>query len=89
MELVVDKLIEFSAGKDEELRDISGLGMCLSIVALTSRLQHIGSFEDYHLRASYGSQDRDESMREAHPQATCTGRKCMATPVFFCVPELI
>lgn len=26
MELVVDKLIEFSGGKDEELRDISGLG---------------------------------------------------------------
>jgi len=28
MELVVDKLIEFSGGKDEELRDISGLGRC-------------------------------------------------------------
>lgn len=26
MEMVVDKLIEFSGGKDEELRDISGLG---------------------------------------------------------------
>lgn len=26
MEYVVDKLIDFSAGKDEELRDISGLG---------------------------------------------------------------
>jgi len=26
MELVVDKLIEFSGGKDEELRDISGSG---------------------------------------------------------------
>ena len=26
MEFVVDKLIDFSAGKDEELRDISGLG---------------------------------------------------------------
>jgi len=26
MELVVDKLIDFSGGKDEELRDISGLG---------------------------------------------------------------
>jgi cullin-associated NEDD8-dissociated protein 1 len=29
MELVVDKLIEFSGGQDEELRDISGLGSCL------------------------------------------------------------
>ena len=27
MELVVDKLIDFSGGKDEELRDISGLGV--------------------------------------------------------------
>ena len=26
MENVVDKLIDFSGGKDEELRDISGLG---------------------------------------------------------------
>jgi hypothetical protein len=26
MELVVDKLIDFSGGKDKELRDISGLG---------------------------------------------------------------
>ena len=26
MEFVVDKLLDFSAGKDEELRDISGLG---------------------------------------------------------------
>ena len=38
MELVVDKLIEFSGGKDEELRDISGLGTSLShycVVTLT------------------------------------------------------
>ena len=27
MEFVVDKLIDYSGGKDEELRDISGLGM--------------------------------------------------------------
>ena len=27
METVVDKLIDFSGGKDEELRDISSLGM--------------------------------------------------------------
>jgi hypothetical protein len=26
MEIVVDKLIDFSGGKDEELRDISALG---------------------------------------------------------------
>ena len=26
LHIVVDKLIEFSSGKDEELRDIAGLG---------------------------------------------------------------
>ncbi|TEB18995.1 ARM repeat-containing protein, partial [Coprinellus micaceus] len=31
MELVVDKLIDFSGGKDEELRDISGLAASLTI----------------------------------------------------------
>lgn len=31
MELVVDKLIDFSGGKDEELRDISGLGVFFSL----------------------------------------------------------
>jgi cullin-associated NEDD8-dissociated protein 1 len=28
MEMVVDKLIEFSGGSDDELRDISALGTC-------------------------------------------------------------
>jgi hypothetical protein len=28
MELVVDKLIAFFSSRDEELRDISGLGVC-------------------------------------------------------------
>ena len=34
MELVVDKLIDFSGGKDEELRDISGLGGYLNILSI-------------------------------------------------------
>ena len=34
MELVVDKLIDFSAGKDEELRDIAGLGTCIINIML-------------------------------------------------------
>ena len=33
MEMVVDKLIDFSAGKDEELRDIAGLGTCSLLFA--------------------------------------------------------
>lgn len=36
MELVVDSLINFSMGKDDELRDISGLGgISRSLVHLT------------------------------------------------------
>ena len=38
MEFVVDKLIDFSAGKDEELRDIAGLGMCSSTVSASLSL---------------------------------------------------
>lgn len=46
MELVVDKLIEFSGGKDEELRDISGLGTkssksCMITLTLNSALKTI------------------------------------------------
>jgi cullin-associated NEDD8-dissociated protein 1 len=32
METVVDKLIDFSGGQDEELRDISGLGLYISLL---------------------------------------------------------
>jgi hypothetical protein len=32
METVVDKLIDFSGGQDEELRDISGLGPTLFLM---------------------------------------------------------
>lgn len=41
MELVVDKLIDFSSGKDEELRDISGLG---TFKYFTSELDRSNSF---------------------------------------------
>ena len=33
MDFVVDKLIDFSSNKDEELRDISSLGSVLNLVA--------------------------------------------------------
>lgn len=38
METVVDKLIDFSGGKDEELRDISGLGACTGLGHLSHLL---------------------------------------------------
>lgn len=47
MEVVVDKLIDFSGGKDEELRDISALGVyTLFIFFLHNLLAH--SPQDNH-----------------------------------------
>lgn len=49
MELVVDKLIEFSGGKDEELRDISALGKLISSSARTGyTLILFGSSENHY-----------------------------------------
>lgn len=41
MELVVDKLIDFSAGKDEELRDIAGLGTYIVTSTLCERIMGV------------------------------------------------
>jgi len=46
MDFVVDKLIDFSSNKDEELRDISSLGLTLYLVAyLFSPCNHYVSFK--------------------------------------------
>lgn len=84
MEFVVDKLIEFSAGKDEELRDISGLGMCFFVLAFGWCLQHICSVEDYHIGAPSRREDRDKGVREANPQASRSGGKCTTSPISPC-----
>ena len=49
MELVVDKLIEFSAGNDEELRDIAGLGTCSRFGTLDEAATGIYSTKDHHV----------------------------------------
>lgn len=46
MEIVVDKLIEFSGGKDEELRDISALGVYM--VSFFDMALISDSSENYH-----------------------------------------
>lgn len=71
METVVDKLIEFSAGKDEELRDIAGLGVWtreLGNYACFIMIPFYLSVEDYHLGASVRRQDCPQSLREADAQ---------------------
>ena len=42
MDFVVDKLIDFSASKDDELRDISGLGEELMMLSNLTKSTHIG-----------------------------------------------
>lgn len=75
METVVDKLIEFSAGKDEELRDIAGLGMWtgeLGNYACSIMIPFYLSVEDYNLGASVRRQDCPQSLREADAQTPRT-----------------
>lgn len=74
MELVVDKLIEFSGGKDEELRDISGLGMKLipcCVITLTLRL----STQDDNRRITTGWQSGSHCMCKIDPKASRTTSK--------------
>lgn len=55
MEFVVDKLIDFTGGKDEELRDISSLGLFVVMSCASSNLtKHHGyhSSEDNHCGTS-------------------------------------
>lgn len=53
MVFVVDKLIEYSAGKDEELRDISGLGRC-PLYTLGDQSSQLRSVENHHCRTPGG-----------------------------------
>lgn len=41
MEVVVDRLIDFSAGKDDELRDISSLGMLKPLLRLIKTFDYL------------------------------------------------
>ena len=68
MDFVVDKLIDFSSNKDEELRDISSLGSAFSLVAylfLTIRSSQIfrNSPQDDYSRTPSGKSNRTKSLR--------------------------
>lgn len=52
MENVVDKLIDFSGGKDEELRDISGLGKIVYRYEAVFETSLWRSFEDHYSGAA-------------------------------------
>jgi hypothetical protein len=77
MELVVDKLIDFSGGKDEELRDISGLGTLLITANYGVFTKFcLSSIEDNHRRAARGWQDSCQRVREIDAQTSGSNPKC-------------
>lgn len=58
MVFVVDKLIEYSSGKEDELRDIAGLGELIVMLATWHRSHaHRFSSEDDYDRTARGRQD--------------------------------
>lgn len=76
MVMVVDKLIDYSSSKDEELRDISGLGEYLPGTCVScATLIYLHSAENYHCRTSSGRYNRSQSLRKVDTQAPCTTRK--------------
>lgn len=79
MELVVDKLTEFSTSTDEELRDISGLGTFLLIEPFLDWVTWIDSSQDDHCRASNRRHYCRKGMRKAHSQVV--GPTCDCTRV--------
>lgn len=76
MELVVDKLTEFSSSTDEELRDISGLGTQLRLLRSDFLMTRIDSSQDDHRRASNRRHDCRKGMRQADSQAVGTACDC-------------
>lgn len=69
MESVVDKLIEFSGGKDEELRDISALGAS-TLRCLDFGIYHDNSFKDHYCGTASGWQDRGERVCQVNSQTS-------------------
>ena len=74
MDFVVDKLIDFSSNKDEELRDISSLGSRFYLVAylfLTAQSPQIfqNSPQDDHGGAPSRKPNRSESLRKTVTKA--------------------
>jgi hypothetical protein len=84
MEFVVDKLIDFTGGKDEELRDISSLGSSLvfSCHSRTLTLHQSTSLEDHHCGITSGWENRGNGMRQTDTKTSYTGSKCMPFTLF-------
>lgn len=69
MEVVVNRLIELSSGKDDELRDISTLGMVHILVCV--HLAHVNDSTQKHIcRNTERSQHRLFCMRSIGPSTS-------------------
>lgn len=94
MDFVVDKLIDFSSNKDEELRDISSLGSMFpsfGLPFLTAYSLYIfqNSSEDDHGGTPPRKPNRTEGLRETVTKAPSATHKCKFTPCdSFSIPNL-
>jgi hypothetical protein len=83
MDFVVDKLIDFSSNKDEELRDISSLGWIFYLVASPVRPFNLRGFsnspQDDYSRAPPRKSNRTESLRETVAKAPAAAHQCNFT----------
>ena len=93
MDFVVEKLIDFSSDKDEELRDISSLGSdplpCIFSFLTVQSLQIFRySSQDHHSGAPSRKPNRTESLRETVTKAPTATVKCKYTPCMSSFPIL-
>lgn len=79
MEFVVDSLIQFTSSKDEELRDIAGLGPFHSRMRFTyhSTYKFFTSIENDHIRIAAGWSHCTHGMCKAHSQTSLARIECM------------
>ena len=77
MEVVVNRLIELSSGKDDELRDISTLGI-VHQYPLPHHIAHVNDSTQEHLcRNTERSQHRLFCMRSIGPSTSGAVAECM------------
>jgi hypothetical protein len=85
MDFVVDKLIDFSSNKDEELRDISSLGwlfylVALSLLTLRPPKTFHDSSQDNHSGTPSRKPNRTESLRKTVTEAPTAAYQCKYAP---------
>jgi len=82
MDFVVDKLIDFSSNKDEELRDISSLGSVFNLEAYLFFDHPVitNSSQNDHSRTPPGKPNCTKSLRQTITEALTPTFQCKHTP---------